>query len=90
MKENRPDQTGSNNPFYGKRHKVESLRRGSKNHMFGIAPSDHPNACRCHTPNGWFDSVIDAAASMKVSANTIRNRIKYSNIEFNEYYKGIK
>lgn len=86
MREKIPDRSGKNNPFYGKKHKEKAKRKGTKNHMYGIARDKHPRARTVHTPCGIFTSVLDAADCMKVHAETIRNRIKSKDKKFEEYY----
>lgn len=86
MSENRKDQHGENNPFYGKHHKEESKRYGEQNNMFGIKSSEHPGAKRVNTPIGIFDSLIDAGRALGVNPDTISSRARSKSIQFSEYY----
>ena len=90
MKENRPDTAGENNPFFGKKHKEESKQFGERNHMYNKTRSKHQNAKKINTPFGIFDCMKDAADSLKVSNETIRNRVKSASEQFSEYFVIVK
>jgi hypothetical protein len=85
MSENRRDQNGDMNPFFGKHHRETSKRYGAQNHMFGIGDK-HPRARAVHTPFGEFSMVKAAADALRVSEETIRNRIKSPYPKFVDYF----
>jgi group I intron endonuclease len=86
MKANIGDRFGENNPFFGKKHSEQSKKFGPSNHMFGVIREKHPNAKKVHTPFGTFNCVLDAAEALKVSSQTIRNRVKSKQEQFAQYY----
>lgn len=80
---------GDKNPMYGKK-RSESWKfsmTGPNNPMFGKREGNSPNSVKCHTPLGWFNSILEASKAHKVNECTIRRRIKNKGESFREYYK---
>lgn len=80
---------GEDNPMYGVKRSQEfkASVSGKNNPMFGKKGSNCPSAKKCHTPLGWFDSIIDAANAHNVNECTIRRRISKTSEKYKEYYK---
>jgi hypothetical protein len=78
--------TGALNPFYGKKHKEESKKYGSNNHMYGIMGRNHPNAKQVHTPYGLYDSLSEVYREHNISPALLIYRIRSSSSKYSEYY----
>jgi group I intron endonuclease len=94
ISENHKDVSGSNNPFFGKNHSLETknkisnreYKKGEEHHFYGKKPStsfkegkDHPKSIAIIIDNVEYGSLTLAAKALGVSRGTIKR--KYLNGE---------
>jgi hypothetical protein len=78
--------TGELNPFYGKTHKEESKKYGSKNHMYGVLGGEHPNSKSVNTPYGRYTSLSEVYRNHGISPALLIYRIKSDSEKYSDYY----
>lgn len=80
---------GEGNPMFGKKRTLQwrESMSGENNPMFGKLGGDSPASKQCHTPLGWFSSIVEAAKAHNVNECTIRRRILNKCELYKEYYK---
>ncbi len=73
--------TGNKNPFFGKTHSKETIKKMSEDKKRNLPE----NAIKIIIDNVLYNSMNEARLKLNLSGNTILRRVKSSDLKFNNY-----